>query len=269
MQKETVMYKSNLILHSGAQAVELEQVLRVQTPPATATWQPIPHAELLDKVRGSLEGQGLSIVNESHGLNKEGQRYFGLLQVQNGRDSDDFGLVVGVRNSHDQSYPAGLVLGASVFVCDNLSFSGEVKLSRKHTRFISRDLPGLVDRAVGMLGSLRTTQEQRFGLYQQTEVSDREAHDLVIQALDAGVIRATKIPDVLEQWRRPAQPEFAKDGRTAWRLFNGFTSVLKGHLAILPRRTQALHGLMDSRCGLLVPQSYQAEDADIQVAQAL
>ena len=42
-------------------------------------------------------------------------------------------FVVGVRNSHDKSFPAGLVIGASIFVCDNLSFSGEVKLARKHT----------------------------------------------------------------------------------------------------------------------------------------
>lgn len=29
-------------------------------------------------------------------------------------------------------------------VCDNLSFAGEVKMTRKHTTFIARDLPGVV-----------------------------------------------------------------------------------------------------------------------------
>jgi hypothetical protein len=41
------------------------------------------------------------------------------------------------------------------------------------------------------------------------------------------------------------------NGRTAWRLFNAFA---------LPRRTQALHGLMDAACGL----AYRTEDAEIQ-----
>jgi hypothetical protein len=52
-----------------------------------------------------------------------------LVQVANGLNPEDFGLVAGVRNSHDKSFPASLVLGASMFVCDNLSFSGEVKKS--------------------------------------------------------------------------------------------------------------------------------------------
>ena len=55
--------------------------------------------------------------------------------------SEDYCWVLGLRNSHDKTFPAGIVAGASVFVCDNLSFSGEIKFARKHTRFIVRDLP--------------------------------------------------------------------------------------------------------------------------------
>jgi hypothetical protein len=33
--------------------------------------------------------------------------------------------VLGLRNSHDKRFPAGLVGGSAVFVCDNLAFSGE------------------------------------------------------------------------------------------------------------------------------------------------
>jgi hypothetical protein len=57
--------------------------------------------------------------------------------------------------------------------------------------------------------------------------------------------------------------------RTVWRLFNSFTEVLKGNLGELPRRTQALHGLMDSACGLVMPgTAYRSEDAEIQLAAA-
>src|SRR5207237_3200224 len=93
--------------------------------------------------------------SEAHGLTRDGNRYFGLLQVANGHNPDDFGLVVGLRNSPDKSFPVGLVVGASIFVCDNLSFSGEVYLARKHTVYVERDLPHLVERAVGRLTDLR------------------------------------------------------------------------------------------------------------------
>src|SRR4051812_42585964 len=120
--------KCNLILHCGAKSADRSQVAAVATPERTPTWVPIPHARLLDGVQASLERAGLSVVSEAHGLSKGGDRYFGLLQVANGSPDGDFGLVVGVRNSHDQRFPAGLVLGAAVMVCDNLSFSGLVKL---------------------------------------------------------------------------------------------------------------------------------------------
>ncbi len=262
------MRSANLYLHCGATPATREQVGGVITPERTETWVPISHGRLPAGVQESLGRQGMHIVTESHALTHDGSRYFGLLQVANGSNPDDFGLVVGVRNSHDKSYPAGLVLGASVFVCDNLSFSGEVKLSRKHTSKIERDLPQLVDRAVGLLTGLRHTQERRILAYQQHELSDGHAHDLVIQALDAQVVPVTRIPAVLQEWREPRHPEF-KEGRTAWRLFNAFTEILKGQLDQLPKRSQALHGLMDSACGLVIPGNYKTEDAEIQVANAV
>ncbi len=39
--------------------------------------------------------------------------------------------------------------------------------------------------------------------------------------------------------------------RDVWSLFNSFTEALKtGNLAELPKRTEALHGLLDTRVGL-------------------
>jgi hypothetical protein len=255
------MRKSNLILHCGASAVDREALANVVTPAKTATWQPIPHAQLLTGVQRSLERAGLVVVNEAHGLTKGGARYFGLLQMAAGDDHDS-GLVVGLRNSHDKSFPAGLVVGSAVFVCDNLSFSGEVKLARKHTVNIERDLPGLIDGAVGRLGTLRRLQEQRFGAYKTRELTDAQAHDLLVQALDARVIPVTKLPDVLTEWRTPRHSEFAATGKTAWRLFNAFTESLKGNLDLLPKRTGALHGLLDVVCGLAVQNATEIQAAN-------
>jgi hypothetical protein len=39
--------------------------------------------------------------------------------------------------------------------------------------------------------------------------------------------------------------------RNVWSLFNAFTEALKeGNLAELPKRTEALHGLLDNQVGL-------------------
>lgn len=243
------MNKSNLILHAGANAVERAQVVAVPLPPRTQSWVPLAHHKFLEGVQNRLQEAGLSVVTEAHGLTRDGARYFGLLQVQNGHIDNDFGLVVGLRNSHDKSFPASLAVGSAVFVCDNLAFSAEIRLARKHTVNLTRDLPKLIDTAVGRLGDLRRSQEQRFNSYRQHELTDAAAHDLVIRALDSGVVPVTRVPAVLTEWRNPRHAEF-REGKTAWRLFNGFTEALKGNLDALPKRTVALHGLLDTACGL-------------------
>ena len=58
--------------------------------------------------------------------------------------SNSYRYVIGMRNSNDMKFPAGLVIGIAPFVCDNLCFSGEVEVNRKHTVFIKRDLPILM-----------------------------------------------------------------------------------------------------------------------------
>lgn len=64
-----------------------------------------------------------------------------------------------------------------------------------------------------------------------------------------GVCDHSYIPGVLKQWREPHHEAF--EDRNIWSLFNAFTETLKqGNLAELPKRTEALHGLLDVAVGL-------------------
>lgn len=242
----------NLMLHCGSHAVEREDIQLAPTPPSTDTWYPIPHARLLDQVESTLTDVGLNVVSEAHALGRDGDRYFGLLQLKNGQTQDDYALIAGIRNSHDQSYPAGLVIGSGVFVCDNLAFSGEIKFARKHTRFIDRDLPELVQAAVGRLGEMRHKQDERIEAYKAKRLADRDAHHLMIRMVSSGTLPVTRLPVAHREFHEPSHDEFLVDGkRTAWTLMNATTEALKGrNLDALPRRTQSMHGLLDVACGL-------------------
>lgn len=244
--------RANLILHCGAQAASLDEVRYVQTPDPTPSWQPIPHLNLIQTVEKALTNNGLAILHQVHSLSHDGQRYFGLMEINGkalGAPNEDYCCVLGLRNSHDKTFPAGLVAGASVTVCDNLSFSGEVKFTRKHTRYIIRDLPQITNRAMGQLMTKWHHQDKRIAAYKEAKLADRTAHDLLIRATDAGVCSNRLIPKVLSEWREPKHDAFKP--RNAWSLFNAFTESLKsGNLAELPKRTEALHGLMDNFVGL-------------------
>ncbi len=239
----------SLCLHAGANVIQPEVLRDVVTPEATATWTPVPHDTLVNSVRSALTYSGATIVREEHALYHDGDRYFGLLHL--GDDKDGGNTVIGIRNSHDKTFPAGLSLGNRVFVCDNLAFSGDVTVARKHTTFIRRDLDRLIYAAVGKLADMRVKQTARLAAYKNRELADVDAHDIIIRALLASVVSGESVPKVVKEWREPRHEEFKP--RTVWSLFNGFTEVLKGvNPATAVKRTMALHGLMDTHCNLAV-----------------
>jgi hypothetical protein len=241
--------RRSLLLHCGAREISRQDVFGVPTPRPTSSWFPIPHRTLIEEVEHHLDGGGFEVTRQTYALSHEGARFFGVFELR-GRSADrDYSWVVGLRNSHDKVFPAGLAAGTVVTVCDNLCFSGEVKISRKHTRFALRDLRMMTSRAVGRLGSLFQHADERITRYKALALRDQEAHDLVVRAVDCRAITTTDIPDVLTHWRTPPHEEFLP--RTGWSLFNAFTEVHKNvnpHTAL--QRGEALHGLFDQRVGL-------------------
>ncbi len=252
------MKNLNLILHCGGQAATRDQLSQIATPSPTESWFPIPHLELVQQIESRLAENNMRIVTESFGLAKEGNRMFGLLQIANGQNSDDYSWVAGVRNSHDKTFPAGLCVGSGVFVCDNLAFSSEIVFGRKHTRYIMDDLPALVGTAIGRLSEQWTSQNARIEAYKRTELSKGDAAYMLMDALDQDVLNTRQVLPAFQEWKNPRHPEFAEN-KNVWRFFNAVTEILKpetgknakGHyLFDLPAKTSRLHAICDTVSGI-------------------
>lgn len=241
---------AGFLLHCGAGKVDRSEVEQVTTPVGTETWYPLAHADLITEVETQLLSVGFTITRDVHALSHGGSRYFGIFELETpGQAARDYSWIVGIRNSHDKTYPAGLVAGSKVFVCDNLAFTGEVRISRKHTKHAVRDLRHLTARAVGQLGDRFHQLDQRIDAYRHQRITDRQAHDVIVRALDCRALTCSQIPDVLDEWRKPRHQEF--EPRNAWSLFNACTEVLKGaNPYAVVARSQALHGLFDGVVGL-------------------
>lgn len=243
--------QNKMIIHCGGNEVDFEQVMAVPTPEPQGRWHPLAHHDLIQQVQNALNGAGYKVLDQAHALNREGQHYFGLMELENAHG--DYNTVLGLRNSHAKDFAINMVVGSNVFVCDNLAFSGQIRVNRKHTTNATRDLPHLVNAAVGRIRFQNESMEQRLDLYKHTEISPTQADHLIIEMLRNQVIPATKIPLVLTEWESPRHPEFVDAGETAWRLFNAVTEALKGSLNALPARTMALHNLMDQVAGYQAP----------------
>jgi hypothetical protein len=231
--------------------VTRSQLRKISTPAGTATWKPIPHDFVIQQVEQTIAGHALEVAGEEYLIARDGKRMFGVLDLRSKSDKD-YGLAVGIRNSHDMSFPVALLLGARVFVCSNLSFSGEVKVQTKHTKFVMERLPKLVCSAATQLLESRGVQDKRIATYKSTEIEPKkEAAYLMLQAIRTDVIPTRLIDNLVTRWEFPTHEEFAESW-SAWRMFNAVTEVLKeSSPLLLAERTQRLHTLMDSHCGLL------------------
>jgi len=150
---------------------------------------------------------------------------------------DGIALVVGVRNSTDKSMPIGFAAGERVFVCDNLAFSSEVVIARKHTRFGEHRFNEALSKAVLGLKQYESVAAERINRLRHYDLSEDAANSYLLQAAEHGVVGWRLLPKVIEEYRRPRHEEFQP--RTAWSLFNSFTEVLKDRQRFQPARAAA------------------------------
>ena len=97
----------NLLMHQADAYVPRFKVENTPTPPPTQSWRPIPHTRLLETVEANLKDKGFLITSQSHGLSHNHNRYFGLLEIRSSDEAEDYRSIIGVRNSHDKTFPAG------------------------------------------------------------------------------------------------------------------------------------------------------------------
>lgn len=238
---------NGLYLHCGSEPAELNHINQAFTPQPTKTHYPIKHADYLDTIETQLQKADLTVDSRSYGLSHEGNRMFSLFELsREGGENGTFKNVLGIRNSHDKSFSAGLVCGSKVFVCDNLAFSGEIKMTRKHTTNIMQDLPNLVYAMISEVVQGWLSQECRYEGYQDAELDQSGADELFGASMRNKAIPPSKLNRVYDEWENPKHDEFKP--RTAWSMFNSFTEVLKLSPAKLPERSIRLHKVFDDFC---------------------
>jgi|GEM_PF-3550234 len=166
--------RPRILLLCGGEVIERETLFGINTPPLTETWFPLPHRHLIVEVENQLTAAGFQLLGQTQAISHDGYRHFGTLEVSQfgNMPKNGHGWVVGLRNSHDKTFPAGLAAGTRVLVCDNLAaFSGLIQIRRKHRGFAVRDLRQLTAGAVGLLGTQLVQLDRRIEAYRDLRLS--------------------------------------------------------------------------------------------------
>jgi hypothetical protein len=234
-----------LMLHVNARPVEYGELRELETPEATATHVPLPHFRLVDLVKTTVGMYGHEVTAGHHGVTEDGLRYFGLLSLKS--PYTGYEDTVGLRNSHDKSFPISVGFGSRVFVCDNLAFIAEQSIRRKHTANLKAHLPGLIGELIEPLALHREAQHRSFERYRRTMLTDQQADHAILSMFRQDIINLQRIGAVLDEWEEPSFDELRAD-RSAWRLFNAATYAIAGRVMEKPSATPNLHRIIDAVC---------------------
>jgi hypothetical protein len=238
-------------MHCGAEAVPFPVLAGLPVPERTDTHLPIPHHQFYELAEDRLLKQGYTINSIKHYLNRESAHYFALMQI-NHDDEDqnaEHSTMCALRNSHDKTFAASLAIGAKVFVCDNLSFSGDIVVGRKHTPNIWDELPEIFELAIKKISVMRKRQDIRFAEYRHAPLDDYGVDHLIMECYREGIINLQRIGKVNQEWHNPSADHGDK---SVWRYFNAVTAALgptsTNQLIQLPKKTIDLHLMLDSYC---------------------
>lgn len=210
--------------HAQSDLVTRADLKMIPAPPATSTWKPIAHYDLVQALDRQLAVRDIRIVKEEFALAHEGLRLFGVLELTvpgtNGGSGHEYNFAMGIRTANDRSFATQLVAGARVLVCDNLAFSGDlIAMNRKHTtRF---DLNADLSRAVDRFQTHLATFGGKFEALKDRAITVTDVKALIFDALDKEVIPARLLPAVLDAYR-------AWPGRfSAWAAHNMITATFR------------------------------------------
>jgi len=210
--------------HRDSQLFTRAELSTIPDPVGTETFKPIPHAELVANVLDGLAFRHINVVKDEYAVSEDGMKLFGVLDLEQGFDGARYSL--GIRNANDRSMRLAMTVGYRVFVCDNMSFSGDfTPVLAKHSKHF--DLRDAL--AIGLDRMQRNFEPMKNQVlaWKCRQLGDHEAKLIIYRAFTEGELDAPKHLDrvVHHLYFDPQYSEF--QARTIWSLSNAFTSALK------------------------------------------
>jgi hypothetical protein len=237
-----------LLMHSqDGQHVPRTELATIPLPQQTDSYQPVPHADLVKMIEtiGQDILSGYRFDREDYGLARDGRQLFGTHTYRVSED-DQMGLTIGFRNSYDKSLSVGLAVGASVFVCDNLAFTGDLTVMRKHTSNVLTDLEDMVIATIFRCRKNYCQITSDAESMAEHALADDDAFKMLGLLFGKGVLTPRQLPIVKKEWMKPSYPDF--EPRNLWSFYNACTEGLKGSPpAKIMEKHIALHQLITER----------------------
>lgn len=196
----------------------------------TDSFKPVAHIELVETLERKLNDRDIQIIREQYAISKDGMKLFGTLDLTlNGVEG--MAASLGMRTANNRAMALQMIAGMRVFVCDNMTMSGEtIILRRRHTSGLN-----LIDELVEALNQYETHYRKLkadIGDLRGYVMNDIAAKVLIHDIFAQQIMPVRYMPEVsnvyFDKFVTSDEPKYAAfSDRSAWSLLNSFTEVAK------------------------------------------
>mgnify|MGYP003133856779 CR=1 FL=1 len=206
-----------------AKIVDFAELGLIKVPERTETYIPVSHQELVTKIKeAGIDHYKSDPMNTKLEVNHRGQQMFGSMTFFD--PNNTLRRSIGFRNSYDKTLPIGVCGGASVVVCSNLMFTGDIIKMRKHTQNVEEDLDILIQKLFADVDRRYNQSLADRETMSEIHFSDIDAGNYFGQLfVNQGVLNGAQLKKATTEWFE--SPVFKE--RTAWSAYNACTEALK------------------------------------------
>lgn len=222
--------KTQLLTQCGSKRSSIEQLLTIPEPEKTSSYTPLNHYDFAINTRNIASNllQGFQFDGDSYALSSDGNKMFGVLtfRKKTTQQPEELKVAIGIRNSYDKSMSAGLVVGSTVLVCDNLMFAGDIKVMRKHSGSdMHQDLHDQIVTAIYKSQHQFTQLGEDMQRMQQIPMPRKQKFEFLGILTGEGILSPSQSSAAYREVWEPAHEEFEAD--SLWAGYNCATEALK------------------------------------------
>jgi hypothetical protein len=207
-----------------------EQFLRnVEVPKETDSYKPVPHGDLIDRVRKTMSEKDIVVDSSTARVNRKGTVATLNFDTHIDPNNPDLLARLSVQNSYDKSVALTFHAGTCIKICSNGAFASDEEFAhytRKHTGKVNEEMMQKMETAINQLQKHITMIDAFKKRATNVPLDFKQMSEIAGELFVREEIINTKQMSILKQEiQEPSFQEFTNGN--AWSFYNHVTYALK------------------------------------------
>lgn len=227
----------------------------IPVPEATPTYQPVPQAELWDRVIDNVKQFGYDIVRETHQVHRKKSWFISKVSLRNPsslRSSDEIEWEIAAINSYDCSKAVCLLFGGSVFACTNGLIVAQHVLRTKHTTGVWNRLPAMLTMTINRFEVEINKAAYFYDRLKEIPFTRSNLSEFSVRLAQQGLLPKAKVVDLVEESMTPSFGYDTRERQVLWNVHNAYTHLAKDMNPVeAPRKIMGMERMMRDHYALV------------------